>query len=144
MMLELRTNLFGLARPIIDLDFDWLEEIVIDDDVPGVIAIVLIVAAFALRAVLGSSWRITGAVARNKVAAGALLLDVRSEAEFRDDALPGAQNLPLSQLSAHIDDLESDRPIVVYCSSGTRSASAASMLRARGFKAWDLGARTGW
>jgi rhodanese-related sulfurtransferase len=48
-------------------------------------------------------------------------------------ALPGARNVPLPQLLDHLDDLDRERPTVVYCAGGYRSSVAASTLRAHGF-----------
>ena len=48
-------------------------------------------------------------------------------------AVEGSVNIPLSRLLEHLDELPRDRPIVVHCSSGYRSATAASILRRSGF-----------
>jgi hydroxyacylglutathione hydrolase len=61
------------------------------------------------------------------------VLDVRSPGEVEAGALPGARNVPLPQLLDHLDDLDHDRPTVVYCAGGYRSSVAASTLRAHGF-----------
>ena len=82
--------------------------------------------------------------ARAAVAAGALLLDVRSAEEFAAGHLPGARNLPVDQVAARIDEVPTDRPLVVYCRSGRRSASASATLRARGLEVIDLGPMSAW
>jgi rhodanese-related sulfurtransferase len=66
---------------------------------------------------------------------GQLLIDVRSEQEFRSSALEGAVNLPLPQLLAGIRDLALDpaTPVVLYCASGARSAAASMALRQMGY-----------
>ena len=87
------------------------------------------------------------AAARQLVAEGALLLDVRSGGEFASGHLPGAVHVPLAELSGRLRDVGSDkaRPIVVYCASGIRSATAASQLRGAGYGAvHDLGAMSRW
>lgn len=102
---------------------------------------VLVIARY----VVGARNRISGPVAREKVAAGALLLDVRSEGEFRSGAIPGAKNIPVQSLGGRLGELEKERPIVVYCASGMRSASAAALLRRNGFKeVSDLGPAAAW
>jgi hydroxyacylglutathione hydrolase len=58
-----------------------------------------------------------------------LLLDVRTAQEWSGGRIDGAFNMPLSQLSARRAELPEDRPLVVYCGSGYRSAIAASILR---------------
>jgi len=89
--------------------------------------------------------RITSEAAHEKVAAGALLLDVRSEAEFRSGSIVGAKNVPVSSLGQRIDELDKARPVVVFCASGMRSASAAGYLKRNGFKeVHDLGPASAW
>lgn len=105
---------------------------------------VAILTFFALRIVIAWRSRISGAEARAKVDAGALLLDVRSEAEFASGGLPGAENLPIQSLPARLGELSKARPIVVYCASGMRSSRAASLLRARGYEVHDLGPARAW
>jgi len=66
--------------------------------------------------------------------AGALVVDVRTEAEFVGDHYENAGNIPLSRLAGRLGELGTkDRPIVLYCHSGTRSASAARILAQAGF-----------
>lgn len=62
----------------------------------------------------------------------ATVLDVRGRSEWEAGHLPGVPNIPAGYLSARLDELPSDRPIVVHCQSGLRSAIAASMLQAHG------------
>ena len=47
--------------------------------------------------------------------------------------IDGAINLPLPTLLDRLGDLDPARPTVVYCAGGYRSATAASLLRSRGF-----------
>jgi rhodanese-related sulfurtransferase len=47
--------------------------------------------------------------------------------------VPGSVNLPLPQLLDRLEELDPTRPTVVYCAGGYRSATAASLLRAKGF-----------
>ena len=104
-----------------------------------------ILAFFAARFFIAARKRVSGAVAREKVAAGALLLDVRTAAEFRSGAIPGAKNIPVQALAARTGELDPKRPVVVYCASGVRSGSAASLLKRRGFaEVYDLGPAAEW
>jgi phage shock protein E len=68
-----------------------------------------------------------------KLKAGATILDVRSEAEFRGGSYRGAINVPLQILSSKLDRIPKDRPVVVFCASGSRSAMAARLLRKAGY-----------
>jgi rhodanese-related sulfurtransferase len=67
--------------------------------------------------------------------AGALILDVRTPAEFAGGHVPGAVNLPYDTLGDAIDRLGADPggPLVVYCESGRRAAKAEATLLAAGF-----------
>ncbi len=73
------------------------------------------------------------------LSAGALVLDVRSPAEFAGGHVSGATNVPLDQLGARLAELPTDRLLVVYCASGMRSARAATLLRAAGRAVVDAG-----
>lgn len=84
--------------------------------------------------------KVAPAQAKKLVEEGAMLLDVRTQGEFAGGHLPKAVNIPLSELSARIAEVPKDQPVVVYCASGMRSASAKRLLVASGRKAvHDLG-----
>lgn len=61
------------------------------------------------------------------------IVDVRNPGEVEAGAIAGSVNLPLPQLLDRLDQLDPSRPTVVYCAGGYRSATAASLMRARGF-----------
>ncbi|MBM4781845.1 MAG: rhodanese-like domain-containing protein [Archangiaceae bacterium] len=77
---------------------------------------------------------------------GAKLVDVRSPGEFSSGHLPGAINVPLQELGAQVKKLgEKDKPVVLYCASGTRSAMACSTLKGLGFtQVFNLGSMGRW
>ena len=58
-----------------------------------------------------------------------LLIDVRAQQEWRGRRIDGAINVPLSRLGDQLGEIPTDRSIVVYCTSGYRSAIAASVMR---------------
>jgi rhodanese-related sulfurtransferase len=62
-----------------------------------------------------------------------LLLDVRSEAEYASGRIPGAVNIPLNDLPARLDELQTDHPVVIVCGHGMRSIMAAEFLAGQGF-----------
>lgn len=69
-----------------------------------------------------------------KIQAGAAIIDVRSPDEFADGAYPGAKNIPVNVLPHRLADVGAkDKPVVVYCASGGRSAVAQQILKASGF-----------
>ena len=91
------------------------------------------------------SFRITEHNARELVASGALLLDVRTPEEFREHHLPGAVNIPVHELGARIRELgPKERAVVVYCRSGARSRTAAGLIKDVGHPVLDIGAIGNW
>lgn len=66
------------------------------------------------------------------------ILDVRREGEYANGHISGAANIAHTRLPAHLDELPRDRSIYIYCRSGSRSAAAASYLRASGFDAVNV------
>ena len=79
------------------------------------------------------------------------LLDVREDVEVALEPMEGALHIPLREVVARMDELDEDRPTVVVCAAGVRSARAIEALRAAGYpgrllnleggmKAWAAGA----
>lgn len=82
--------------------------------------------------------RISRQEAEKKVATGAVWLDVRFQAEYNMDKMPGAINIPLNEIRNLFGSLDSSKEYIVYCSSGRRSSAAAFLLSQRGYKAFLL------
>ncbi|MGA7984774.1 MAG: cyclic nucleotide-binding domain-containing protein [Burkholderiales bacterium] len=76
--------------------------------------------------------------ARARVDEGAIWLDVRYPSEYQYDKLPGAINVPLSEVRNMFALLDRSRDYVVYCQSGRRSAAAAFLFAQQGFQVWLL------
>ena len=109
----------------------------------AIVAAVLMAVLFGMRA-MGVS-RMTSAQARELIAAGGTLIDVRSPTEFQSGHLPGAINIPVNQMDARIAEIPSGRPVVLYCASGMRSEAAAGKLRRAGrTEVFNLGAMSRW
>ncbi len=82
------------------------------------------------------------AKAREWLKGGAKVIDVRSEAEFRERHLPGAINIPLDQLRSQIGRHAPDKEqgLLLHCLSGGRSGVAQGSLRSMGYRnAFNLG-----
>ncbi|HEU5210126.1 MAG TPA: rhodanese-like domain-containing protein [Longimicrobiales bacterium] len=62
----------------------------------------------------------------------AYVIDVRDGAEWEAGHLPGVPNIPVGHLVDRLDEIPRDRPVVVHCQTGGRSAIAASVLEANG------------
>lgn len=61
------------------------------------------------------------------------LIDVREEDEYADGHLPGAVNIPLSEFELRYREIRADKPIVLVCARGGRSAQAAEYLAYQGY-----------
>ena len=73
----------------------------------------------------------------SRVAAGEVLVDVRTPGEFRRGHIPGALNLPVDDLREHLGELDGKR-ILVYCQVGMRGHTATMLLRQSGIEAANL------
>ena len=62
-----------------------------------------------------------------------LLLDIRSAGELAQGVLPDAEHLPMHMIPVRMDDLPTDRDVVLYCHSGARSYHACVYLGQRGY-----------
>ena len=78
------------------------------------------------------------AQARELIAGGALVVDVREQAEWDQGHLPQARLVPAGTVGDKLGEIEEaasgkDRPIVVHCKAGGRAAKAKAELEAAGF-----------
>ncbi len=81
------------------------------------------------------------------------LLDVRQPKEYEAGHLPGAMLVPLKELPDRLDELDRNKPTIVYCAIGGRSKVAAQLLAGKdfasvfnlsgGIKAWEGRQATG-
>lgn len=79
-------------------------------------------------------------VAELKARTAIPLIDVREEDEFAAGRVPGAINIPLSQLGARLDELPDEFDVI--CKVGGRSSQAASALDSRGYDATNVAGGT--
>ncbi|HET7764363.1 MAG TPA: cyclic nucleotide-binding domain-containing protein [Burkholderiales bacterium] len=82
--------------------------------------------------------RISAEDARAKVVDGAQWIDVRYPSEYQYDKLPGAINIPLSDIRNAFGALDKGKEYVLYCQSERRSAAAAFLMAQRGYRAYVL------
>ncbi len=68
----------------------------------------------------------------------ALVVDVRSPADYKTWHYPGAVNIPLAELPQRATELPKDRPIVLYCPVGYQSLDGAELLRRLGYEAYSF------
>lgn len=103
--------------------------------------LVLVAAVALLFFLKRTSWAQAGDV-ETALRANALVIDVRTPGEFAGGSIPGVTNVPLDQLEKEIAALAPDRekPILLHCLSGGRSASACAMLKRMGYaRVFNLG-----
>ncbi|MGA8744653.1 MAG: rhodanese-like domain-containing protein [Solirubrobacterales bacterium] len=72
--------------------------------------------------------------ARELIAAGAQLIDVRAQHEWDAGRIGGASHIELSQLSERIGEIERGRPVLFYCRGDNRSDMAAAAFEAEGYE----------
>ena len=99
--------------------------------------------ALTLGSLLVSTTLAVAAIARNiapedafallKQRQNIYLLDVRTPQEYQQARLAGAHLIPIDQVMQRLGELPSDRPILVYCAVGSRSAQVFNYLARRGY-----------
>jgi hydroxyacylglutathione hydrolase len=66
------------------------------------------------------------------------ILDVRRMPEYQAGHIRGAANIAHTRLAARLSEIPKDRPILVHCQGGGRSAFATALLRRHGFDATNV------
>lgn len=73
------------------------------------------------------------------------VLDVREDFEVAEGMIPTAIHIPMGQLGNRVSELDKNRPIIVVCRSGHRSAAVADALVEAGYAADTMtGGMTAW
>ncbi len=68
----------------------------------------------------------------------AVLLDVRTTAEYNRGHIEGFRNIPVDELRERLNELEEKKPVYVICQSGLRSYIAARILEGNGYEAYNF------
>ena len=90
---------------------------------------------------------VNGQRGKDLVEQGAIVIDVRTPAEFAAGHVPDAllMDVSASTFASQISQLDPNQAYVVYCRSGNRSAAAISQMLAAGFtELYDMGPLTAW
>ncbi len=90
-------------------------------------------AGFIGENILAGDLALWGADDLDTLPPDAVLLDVRSRAEFRAGHLDAARNIPHTEVRNRLPELAADAPVRVYCASGFRSYLALRVLRQNGW-----------
>jgi len=77
-------------------------------------------------------------IAKTMLDNGYKLLDVSFPEEYLESRIPNATLIPLAELSTRLDELDKNKPYILYCHSGPRSAVATLILHQHGFEAMSL------
>ncbi len=66
----------------------------------------------------------------------AVVIDVREQGEYAQGHIPSARHIPLGDLARRSAEMDKwkERPVILCCASGARSASAAGQLKKAGFE----------
>lgn len=63
----------------------------------------------------------------------AYLIDVRPEISFKLNTIPGAVNIPISEIRQRVDEIPTDKKVVLFCNTGYTSYCASRILIQKGF-----------
>lgn len=101
----------------------------------GTLIVAIIAAGFELR---NRARGATGISSNEAIALhnkGALVLDVRTADEFASGHIVNARNISLETLADNLDSIKKyrDKPVIVYCEAGNRSAQAIKLLKTQGY-----------
>jgi len=70
----------------------------------------------------------------------AVVIDVRTVPEFMEGHVQGSKNIPLDEISLHIEEIKQlGKPIITCCRSGARSGTAENILKDQGIDAINGG-----
>ncbi len=89
---------------------------------------------------------VDGNSARLLASSGAVVIDVRTPHEYEAGHIPGARLIPFDQIESRAAELPAkDKPVLLYCRTGRRTALAAAALRQLGYTAvYDLQGLVNW
>lgn len=69
------------------------------------------------------------------LAKNAVVIDVRTPAEYQQGHVKGSKNIPLNEISKKVEMIKKwNKPVITVCRSGARSASAKNMLQSNGIE----------
>jgi rhodanese-related sulfurtransferase len=101
----------------------------------GTAALVLAVLAYEASRLRSGGQSVGPTDAVRLLNQGALLLDLRTQAEFDSGHILDARHVPQDQLASSVETLKKykDKVVIACCESGMRSGAGARVLQAQGF-----------
>ncbi|MGE0115640.1 MAG: rhodanese-like domain-containing protein [Steroidobacteraceae bacterium] len=101
----------------------------------GTLIVAIIATVFELRNRMAGATGISNNEAIALHNKGALVLDVRTAEEFAGGHIVNARHISLDTLAASLDSIKKyrEKPVIVCCEAGSRSAQAVRLLKAQGF-----------
>lgn len=79
-------------------------------------------------------WREIDSLDRSKVQ----IIDTRTPAEFELGTISGAVNIPVDDIRERLNEIDKNKPVVVFCAVGLRGYIAARILMANGYDVRNL------
>ena len=74
------------------------------------------------------------------VSQGAIIIDVRTTAEFKEGHLNGSKNMPLDHIRNKVAELKKlNKPVITVCRSGARGGMAKGILKSAGLEVYNGG-----
>ena len=67
-----------------------------------------------------------------------VFVDVRTPEEYKAGHIPGAVNIPVSEIKERMNEVPKDKQVYVYCHSGKRAAKASAILAKAGFSVENI------
>ena len=92
--------------------------------------------------ILGKLFGMKSVDYKQLVKEGAVIVDVRTPAEYQGGHIKGSINVPLQSLQGSLGKIPKNKTVITCCASGMRSASAKSILKSNGYTSVHNGG--GW
>lgn len=71
---------------------------------------------------------------------GAMIIDVRTQSEFKSGHIQSAINIPVDNIRSRVDEIKKNgKPVITCCASGMRSGMAKTILKQNGIEAYNGG-----
>ena len=83
--------------------------------------------------ILGKLFGLKSVDYKQLVKEGAVIVDVRTPAEYQGGHIKGSINVPLQSLQGSLGKIPKNKTVITCCASGMRSASAKSVLKSAGY-----------